>query len=136
LNALLTFSSGLSYTPVRVQTEVLGGTSGYFPIGQVGSSEGPWTYQLDLKLDKTFDVGKTDLVVYLWAINVTNAFNATWVYPGTGEADNDGYLNTVAGQNFLTTYGENGRQLYNFLLRDPYMAGPPRQLRLGVRLEM
>jgi outer membrane receptor protein involved in Fe transport len=136
LNALLTFSSGLSYTPVRPQTEVLAGTSGYFPIAQVGSAQGPWTYQLDLKLDKTFSISQTDLVVYLWVVNVTNALNATWVYPGTGAPDNDGYFDTVAGKDFLKIWGENGKELYNFLLRDPYMAGPPRQFRLGLRLEM
>ncbi|MBD3288139.1 TonB-dependent receptor, partial [candidate division KSB1 bacterium] len=54
VNLLFSFGSGLSYTPVRVQTEVLPGTSGYYPIAQVGSAQGPWTYQLDMKMDKTF----------------------------------------------------------------------------------
>jgi hypothetical protein len=69
-------------------------------------------------------------------VNVTNSLNATWVYPGTGAPDNDGYFDTVAGKDFLKIWGENGKELYNFLLRDPYMAGPPRQFRLGLRLEM
>jgi hypothetical protein len=136
LNLLFTFGSGLSYTPVRVQTEVLGGTSGYFPIGQVGSATGPWTYQLDLKLDKTFKVQNLAFTAYLWAINVTNALNASWVYPGTGEPDNDGYLDTVAGKNFLQTWGPNGVELYKFLLRNPNMVGPPRQLRLGLQFNI
>ncbi len=103
----------------------------------MGSSQGPWIYQLDLKLDKTFPlIGRTRLNTYIWVINLTGALNANWVYPGTGEPGNDGYLNTVAGQNFLRTWGENGADLYNFLLRDPYMAGPPRQIRLGFRVEM
>ncbi|MCI0699425.1 TonB-dependent receptor [candidate division KSB1 bacterium] len=136
LNLLFTFGSGLSYTPVRVQTEVLGGTSGYFPIGQVGSATGPWTYQLDVKLDKTIKVQNLAFTAYLWAINVTNALNATWVYPGTGEPDNDGYLDTVVGKNFLQTWGPNGVELYKFLLRNPNMVGPPRQLRLGLQFNI
>ncbi len=136
LNLLLTFGSGLSYTPVRVQTEVFGGTSGYFPIGQVGSATGPWTYQLDMKLDKTFALSGLDLTAYLWAINLTNALNASWVYPETGEPDNDGYLDTVAGQNFVNQWGPNGVALYQFLLRNPFMVGPPRQLRLGLQFNL
>lgn len=136
LNTLMTFGSGLSYTPVRVQTEVLGGTAGYFPIAQVGSAQGPWTYQIDLKLDKTWSFGRTRFNTFLWVINLTDALNANWVYPGTGEPDNDGFLDTVAGQNFVNTNGVNGTALYNFLLRDPNMAGPPRQIRLGLRVEI
>jgi outer membrane receptor protein involved in Fe transport len=135
-NLLLTFGSGLSYTPVRVQTEVLAGTAGYFPIAQVGSSTGPWTYQLDLKLDKTFDIGGVNFNAYLWTINLTNALNANWVYPGTGEPGNDGYLDTVAGQNFLRAWGANGAALYNFLLRNPNMVGPPRQIRFGLQFNI
>jgi len=136
LNLLFSFGSGLSYTPVRVQTEVLGGTSGYFPIGQVGSKYGPWTYQLDLKLDKSFDLMGARLNAYVWILNVTDHLNANWVYPGTGEPANDGYLNTVAGKNFVRTWGPNGIDLYNFLLRNPDMVGTPRQIRLGLRFDL
>jgi outer membrane receptor protein involved in Fe transport len=136
LNLLFSFGSGLSYTPVRVQTEVLGGTSGYFPIGQVGSKYGPWTYQMDLKLDKSFGLMGTTLNAYIWIINITNHLNANWVYPGTNEADNDGYLNTVAGRNFVNTWGPNGIDLYNFMLRNPNMVGVPRQIRFGLRFDM
>lgn len=136
LNLLLTFGSGLSFTPVRVQTEVFSGTAGYFPIGQVGSATGPWTYQLDLKLDKTVTISTLNFTAYLWAINVLNAVNASWVYPETGEPDNDGYLDTVAGQNFVNQWGPNGVALYKFLLRNPAMVGPPRQLRLGLQFNL
>jgi outer membrane receptor protein involved in Fe transport len=136
LNLLLTFGSGLAYTPVRVQSEILGGTAGYFPIAQIGSATGPWAYQLDLKLDKTFDLAGLNFNAYLWTINVTNALNAAYVYPGTGEVDNDGYLDTVAGKNFVQTWGPNGVELYKFLLRNPNMAGPPRQVRFGLQFNM
>ncbi|OGB99453.1 hypothetical protein A2V82_08735 [candidate division KSB1 bacterium RBG_16_48_16] len=136
LNVLFTFGSGLAFTPVRKQTEVLGGTSGYFPIGQVGSSYGPWVTQMDLKLDKTLTMAGIRFNAYVWAVNVLDFLNANWVYPGTGEPDNDGYFDTEAGQTFLRTWGENGRELYNFLLRNPNMVGPPRQIRLGLRFDM
>ena len=135
-NLLLTFGSGLAYTPVRAQTEVLGGTAGYFPIGQVGSSYGPWNYQLDLKVDKSFKIAGIGMNAYAWILNVTDAFNAVFVYPETGEADNDGYFNTEAGKNFTNTWGQNGVDLYNFLLKNPNMAGTPRQIRLGLRFDL
>ncbi len=136
LNLLFSFGSGLSYTPVLVQTEVLGGTSGYFPIGQVGSKYGPWTSQLDVKLDKTFNVVGAKFNAYVWIINLLDNLNANWVYPGTGEPNNDGYLDTVAGRNFLRTWGPNGVDLYEFMLRNPNMVGPPRQIRFGLRFDM
>lgn len=136
LNFLFSFGSGLSYTPVRVQTEVLGGTTGYFPVGQVGSKYGPWTYQLDVKLDKTFNVVGAKFNAYVWVINLLDNLNSNWVYPGTGEANNDGYLDTVAGRNFLRAWGPNGKDLYEFLLRNPNMVGPPRQIRFGLRFDL
>jgi len=57
-------------------------------------------------------------------------------FPGTGQADNDGYLDTPAGQNFVNSWGPNGVALYNFLLRNPQMVGPPRQMRLGLRFDL
>jgi hypothetical protein len=136
INFLCSFGSGLSYTPIRIQTEVLGGTSGYFPTGQLGSAQGPWTFQVDMKIDKTFAVSGMRFNAYMWVINLFDRLNASYVYPGTGEPDNDGYLTTEAGQNFVKSWGPNGIALYEFMLRTPHMVGPPRQIRFGLRFDI
>lgn len=136
INLLFTFGSGLSYTPLEINTEVLPGSNSQLPIGQFGSAQGPWTYQLDLKLDKTFSFGRANFNAYVWVINLTNALNANWVYGGTGDPGTDGFLETVEGQNFLNSWGPNGAALYNFLLQTPNNVGPPRQIKFGLRFEI
>lgn len=135
LNALLTFGSGRSYTPVRARTFVFPGTAGDIPTAAVNSGTMPWTYQLDLKLDKTFTLGGVDFNAYLWAINVTGAENVVGVYPSTGLPDDDGYLDTLAGKQWAKDNGPNAVALYKLFLDNPNRYGPPRQLRFGVRFD-
>jgi outer membrane receptor protein involved in Fe transport len=138
LNALLTFGSGRSYTPVRARSFVFPGTAGDIPTASVNSASMPGTYQLDMKLDKTFTlpgVSGVTLNAYVWAINVTNAKNVADIYPSTGEADNDGWLDTPAGKKWIETFGPNAEAIYKLALNDPTNYGPPRQIRLGLRLD-
>jgi hypothetical protein len=91
-----------------------------------------------MKLDKTFSLpGVKGVTVnaYVWAINVTDARNVEDIYPSTGEVDNDGYLDTLAGQQWLATNGQNAEAIYKLALDDPTRYGPPRQIRLGLRFD-
>lgn len=135
LNALLTFGSGRSYTPVRPRSFVFPGTTGDIPTAAVNSANLPWTYQLDLKLDKTFRLAGIKINAYVWAINVTSAENVLSVYPSTGLPDDDGYLDTLAGRQWAKDNGPNAVALYKLWLDHPNNYGPPRQLRLGVRFD-
>lgn len=136
LNMLFTFGSGFSYTPTRFQTRVWPGTSGALPIAQVGSGYGPWISSLDIKLDKTFKIDPIQFNVYLWVINALNTSNALYIYDSTGEPDNDGYLDTLDGQNWVDQNGPNAAELYKLMLADPGNFGPPRQIRLGVNIAL
>ena len=71
----------------------------------------------------------------------------------TGSTNDDGYLTDPAtGGQLIETYGENYANLYRALnidyyqqwqlamtgaaiLTNPYFYGPPRQIRLGIKLE-
>jgi len=136
LNILFTFGSGFSYTPTRFQTRIWPGTSGALPVAQVGSAYGPWTSTLDFKLDKTLKLDPVQINVYLWVVNLLDQKNAIYVYDSTGEPDNDGYLDTLDGQNWAQQNGPNAVELYKIMLADPGNFGPPRQIRLGINVEL
>ncbi|MBN2087994.1 TonB-dependent receptor [candidate division KSB1 bacterium] len=136
INMLYTFGSGFSYTPTRFQTRIWPGTSGFIPVAQVGSSYGPWISSLDIKIDKTFQINPVQFNVYLWVINALNSKNEIYVYDATGEADNDGYLDTAEGQTWARQNGPNAVTLYKMMLADPGNYGSPRQIRVGVNFEL
>ena len=82
--------------------------------------------------------------------NLLDALNVQNVFLRTGSTNDDGYLSdpTLGGQ-LIETYGPQYEELYkavyvdyyeqyqnaNGLTTVPYFYGPPRQIRLGLRLE-
>jgi outer membrane receptor protein involved in Fe transport len=141
LNLLFSFNSGHSYTRIGPQ---YGNTR--IPTEELNASSTPWNYQLDFKIDKSFKVGPVDCNVYLWVINVLDTKNVENVFLQTGTADDDGYLNTPSGQNDVNTYGEQFARFYKAFLANGYgfeqglpldqqIWGPPRQYRIGLRVE-
>ena len=140
---LLTFNSGHPYT--KTQQYVLGGA----PVEAFNSSTTPWVSQLDLRIDKTIRLTeRLRAVVYFFMINVFDAKNVINVYPNTGSPDDDGWLsNPSGGLPFVQQYGSIYENVYknirqyrrpaegNLFDIDPYFYGPPRQMRLGLRLE-
>jgi hypothetical protein len=102
-------------------------------------------------LDKTFNLTeKLNLNIYFSVINLLDALNIQNVFLRTGSTNDDGYLSdpTLGGQ-LIKRYGPKYEELYravyiNYyeqyqnaagLTTVPYFYGPPRQLRLGIRLE-
>jgi outer membrane receptor protein involved in Fe transport len=141
LSLLFTFNSGHNYT--RISSNY---GNARIPTEELNASTTPWNFQLDLKLDKYFRVGPVDLDVYLWAINVLDTKNVVNVYPQTGTADDDGYLQTAEGKKNIEIYGQQYASLYNTFLADGYNFengvagyrnpwGAPRQYRFGLRVE-
>jgi hypothetical protein len=139
LNLLLTFNSGHSFT---VLTEPQRGPSPtdpryQIPVEPIGSSNTPWFFQLDGRIDKMIFWGPVGLDVYLYAINLLGTENPVDVFPRTGDPSSDGWLLTSGGQTDVLQNGpqyvayyhavNNGRNSGNW--------GPPRQIRFGVRLD-
>ncbi len=142
LNLLFTFNSGHSYT----RTDYNYGNARQ-PIEELNASSTPWNFQLDARLDKSFRVANVDLNVYVWAINLLNIKNVTNVYLPTGTADDDGYLTTAEGINNESIYGPQYAAFYKAFLANGYTWsngapgvdnkwGVPRQLRVGLRVEL
>lgn len=151
LSALFSFTSGHPYTRGVGGADLEGDARDRQPIEALNSSTTPSTFQIDLRLDKTFNIGdKLNLNVYFYVINLLDALNIQNVFLRTGSTNDDGYLSdpTLGGQ-LIERYGPQYEELYravyiNYyeqyqnapgLTTVPYFYGPPRQIRLGLRLE-
>ncbi|MFQ5652762.1 MAG: TonB-dependent receptor domain-containing protein [bacterium] len=137
VNLLLTFGSGFPYTPRDVGDTVFGGAG--FPRAAINSSYGPWNIQLDMRIDRTFDMGGVNFNVYLWAINVLGARN--WdtreIYSATGDIADNGYLASPEGQTWIAQNGgEPAANLYRLVTNSPDRWSVPRQMRLGLRFDL
>ena len=157
INLLFTFNSGHPFT--FAQDLGLGQASpwtgglipsadsrGRRPIGPVNSSTTPWNYNLDLRIDKTVEIYKFDVNFYVYVRNLLNTRNVTNVYQKTGNAYNDGFLESPAGQQIISgsRYTERFADLYRSLNLGNREAAftqygydlfsTPRQIRAGVSI--
>jgi hypothetical protein len=117
--------------------------------GLTGTNNGsrlPWSYRLDLQLDRTFNLqfgkeeGKkkaTFLNVYLRVTNLFNQFNVLNVYRATGNWDDDGYLAAAASQSSIQNQLDEQafRDYYTMKIQNPYNISSPRTIRLGVKFD-
>ncbi len=136
LNLLFSFNSGFNFT----RWDGFGNSR--TPNEALNSSTTPWNFQLDLRLDKSFEFGPLDFNVYAWVINVLDIKNITNVYNISGDAIDDGWLASNEGS--ATTegyrrYGDEYAQTYTDLYRAASYGtggnfGVPRQIRFGIRL--
>ena len=160
LNLLLNFTSGHPFTRSEgefgQQDASIGGQitdpRSRRPLEAVNASLTPWNYDLNLRLDKTVNVGRLGLNFYMYVQNLTNRQNVINVYRRTGNAFDDGFLNNPelsgpiisanGGDPFVALYrainlggnGDNYAQGETDIL-GLQLLGPPRQIRFGARLE-
>lgn len=149
---LFTFNSGHPYTRGEGGDDLEGDARNRSPLEPLNASSTPSIFQVDLRVDKTFRIwDKLSANVYVYVINLFDTRNITNVFLRTGAPDDDGYLNNpeLSGKKY-ENYGEIWKQMYQAinidyyeqykaswaqLQTDNYLFGPPRQIRLGVRLE-
>jgi hypothetical protein len=157
INVLFTFNSGHPFT--YSQTSGLGQSSawtggltpigtgdtrGRRPIGPINSASTPWVYNIDLRVHKTVDIWNLECDFYISVQNLLNTKNVVNVYDKTGNAFDDGFLNSEEGQNIIagSRYTERFADLYRainygnrqaaFNVYGYDLFGAPRQLRVGV----
>lgn len=151
VSALMTFTTGHPYTQGIGGADLEGDARDRTPIEPLNSSTTPSTFQVDLRIDKTFTLfDKLNLNVYLYVINLFDAGNIQNVFLRSGTVDDDGYISDPnLGGTLINTYGPRYEELYRAINIDyyeqwqnggsgntvPFFYGPPRQIRLGVRLE-
>jgi hypothetical protein len=135
-NLLISYNSGRPYTPLEEQNPLENNTNFGDARGFVNSAYGPGSFRLDLKVDRTVDIGRLRLVPYVWVINLTDQQNAVAVYRSTGDEFTAGYLETPNGQRSIANSPDPAAFVQDFrtLERDPTNFGVPRQIRLGLKL--
>ena len=140
---LFRFGSGMPYTATKPYTAVFGAIASQ-PIGSLNSANMPWTYNLDMKIDKSFSIAGVRMNAFLWVINALDNINVDDVYSPTGMANNDGYLTTPSGESWLNNVAlseececpEAGAALYESKINNPYNYGSPRIIRFGIRVDL
>jgi hypothetical protein len=154
LTLLGQFSSGHPYTQGIGSGSLEGDARFRQPTEPLNSSTTPSTYQLDMRIDKTFNIADLfNLNVYFNVINLLDTDNIQNVFMRTGAANDDGYLSDPnQGGKQIATFGPDYAAVYTALNLDyhqdwynattgnayttqPVIYGPPRQIRFGIRLE-
>ena len=80
---------------------------------------------------ETFLIASLNASVYLLVLNILDTDNVDEVFPGSGDAANDGYLNTLEGKTWATG-NPDAVDFYNARLQDPRNWDAPRQVRFGL----
>jgi outer membrane receptor for ferrienterochelin and colicin len=148
---LVAFNSGHPFTTGKGGADLEGDARDRQPLEPLNSSTTPWSFQVDLKLDKSFPLmEKVNANVYFLVTNLFDTKTIQNVFLRTGTTTDDGYLSDPAlGGQLVDTYGSDYARLYKAVNIDyyeqyqnapglgtvPFFYGPPRQVRFGVRLE-
>ncbi|MGH7600238.1 MAG: TonB-dependent receptor plug domain-containing protein [bacterium] len=103
------FQSGLPYTPTDTRGR---------PIAEENSARRPSTWQLDLRAEKFFAIGHTELGVFTEILNLTNRRNVVEVFTDSGLPDRSRAPGLTEGQ------------------RNPYNIGPQRNIRVGAGVSL
>ena len=143
--------SGRPYTQ-RIRATPFGGT-GY--AGSFNGARKPWTYTLDLRLDKTFAIptiwkeNPLFLNISLRVLNLLNTANPGAVYPVTGSPYDSGFLQSQDGEASLANIANAGELVteagrdtgayvdsYQWLVRNPNIFYAPRRIYLSCRINL
>ena len=148
-NLSFLIGSGTPYTRYTIATPISGqGTSGKAPIlGSLNGSGKSWQSRANLRIDKDMELvwgkkegdkqKKVNLNIYLQVLNLLNTRNIQNVYNYTGNASDDGYLNTAAGQQATNSNvsPQGFTDQYKIYLNSPGNYSRPRTIRIGVLLD-
>lgn len=98
-----------------------------------------WSFRLDMKIDKTIRLLKTNWNFYVYIINVLDTKIVDDIFEGTGLPNDNGYLQTPTGASTWATnsafrlyWPERINSLSNWPRGSNY--GPPRQIRFGLNV--
>lgn len=130
-------AGGFRYTRTQPYDAVSQVTVFREPVETYNASHQPSVMQVDLRLERTIRLGSYRIVPFVWIRNLLDRENVAFVYPGTGEPDETGYLDTPEGQTRIDDPFTGEEFLQRYLLRqnDPTNYAPPRQIYFGIRAE-
>jgi hypothetical protein len=132
LNLLFSFNSGRPYTRTTVSTTSTG-TGGDLVTSAKNDLTRNWNFRLDMRIDKTIDIWKTNWNFYVYVINVLNTEIIQNIFPGTGTPYDNGFLQTETGASRYAT-DPYFRAIWPERIKFFTNWGPPRQIRFGVNV--
>ena len=146
LNIVSNIYSGSPYSSQTFITDEGIGNLNAGLNGTLNGSRLPWSYRLDIQLDRTINLefGKEEgkkkiafLNVYVRVTNLLNQFNRLNVYRATGNWDDDGYLAAAANQSSIQNQldEQSFRDYYMMKIQNPFNISVPRTIRLGVKFD-
>ena len=107
--------------------------------GEVNGARLPWTFSVDFKIDKDFEIKVGDkkslsLNVYFQMQNALDIRNVTQVYRVTGNAKDDGFINSADGILASSTSVDQQayKDQYSIKLQNPNYYTIPRRSRIGI----
>ena len=126
--------SGRPYTAQQTPLE-LGGAQ---VLGSLNGARKPWTFTLNLRVDRTVNIAKgLPVNFYCRVSNLLDRRNVLNVYPVTGSANDDGFLASTVGQDKLTTIQNSARLVdaylasYQWRILNPGFFATPRHIFIG-----
>ena len=135
INVLATAGSGFPYTGV-IEPFPVNASRAPNPSGGVNEDRMPWTSRIDLRIDRRFQLsGGSSLTAFFWVQNVFDQTNTQNVWRFTGLPNDDGFLSTAGGIQFLESAVPASQTLYTQRNRILGYVGIPRLTRLGVRID-
>ncbi len=155
-NLLVNANSGDPFTRAAIATPIVGGDFNGTPIvGTRNGSRRPWNQELGLRLQKSMPIARlgrkkdTDgniltesgrpmsINVFTFVQNLLNTRNIVGVYAYTGVADDDGYLTSPQGEQFLNSgllFPQSYQDIYTQRMLNPNNFGRPRRINVGFTL--
>lgn len=132
VSILYTFNSGTPYTRYEGYT-----STASRPLEAVNTSTTPWVSEVDLRVDKSFQIEGISMNAYVRINNLLNSRNVLGVFGQTGDAYNDGYLQTVEGSGRAAVLGPKYNELYEAMnnQNNPGFFNAPRMFVLGLKLD-
>ncbi|KUO60824.1 hypothetical protein APF79_04920 [bacterium BRH_c32] len=145
VSALVTFNSGHPFTRGIGSLQAETDARSRQPIEALNASITPSEFQVDLRIDKTIRLfDKLSLNIYVFVINLFDTKNVRNVFLRSGSPEDDAVISDPElSAQLLSLYGDRYIDLYkainidyqNGYGGDGSLWGPPRQIRLGFRLE-
>jgi outer membrane receptor protein involved in Fe transport len=141
LNVLAVAGSGLPYTPVTITNEAVSAAVAPSPIAPRNSARRPWTWSVDLKLERAFSIADFKIAPYLWVKNLLDRDNAINAWEGSGRANSTGWLPTGGGQTWVASNATpvdnsalTGEEKYQIAQQSTRYYSNPRQFLFGLRV--
>lgn len=132
INLQLVAVSGRPYTQTLTPTEF----GGQIIAGAINGARKPWNYTLNLRVDKSFNIGKKVTAnVFVRISNLLDRRNVVNVYSASGSPTDSGFLLSQDGENQLANIGNVREEFflasYQWALLNPNNFTLPRRIYVG-----